>query len=583
MTAQRRDRPIRSQEEQHRLLFDANPCPMVNDVTDPRRTEQQLLATTQRLQALMQALPVGVIFSGDAHCEHLTGNPALLTQFEATTADTIPVAASASAAGATGPRVRFFHEGRELSASDLPMQRAAAEDRFIPPMELEIELPSGRRWFAEASGAPLHDAGRVIGGVAITVDITRRKQAEKDLTALAETLERRVAERTRSLEMLHDIATMANQSPDTEQAIQYCLQRVAMYHGWCFGHALLPAAAAPDELVPGYAWYAQDPERFRRFREATFGLRLRRGQGLSGRVLASGRLEWSTDLEHDLLPPRGGVARELGLGTAVACPVLLGRKVAAVLEFFSDQVLPPNGRMADAMLGAGLQLGRVLERAAFEEHLLTIAEDMQRGITQDLHDDVGQELTGLGLKAATLVDMLAPATTPAGKLAADIAAALERTHAKIRRLCRGMLPLELEAGLLASALEQLAAATSENARLKCTFTCPHPDPVFDSRVSTHLYRIAQEAVANAVRHSRARSIRLTLAQEDGETVLRIEDDGKGLARGRAQAGGMGLRTMRYRASLIGGKLETGPGVKGGTQVVCRVVVLPPPEHARRDT
>ena len=115
--------------------------------------------------------------------------------------------------------------------------------------------------------------------------------------------------------------------------------------------------------------------------------------------------------------------------------------------------------------------------------------------------------------------MLAPAKTPAGKLAADIAAAVDRTHDKVRGLCRGMLPIELEEGLLAGALEQLAAATSGSSRIGCKFACPHPDPVFDSRVSMHLYRIAQEAVANAVRHSGAHSIRITLDQENGETVL----------------------------------------------------------------
>ena len=164
----------------------------------------------------------------------------------------------------------------------------------------------------------------------------------------------------------------------------------------------------------------------------------------------------------------------------------------------------------------------------FEEHLLTISDEIQQGIAQDLHDDVGQELTGLGLKAVTLAEMLATAETPAGKLAADIVAAVDRTHDKVRRLSRGILPIELEEGLLAVALEQLADATSASSRIRCEFTCSHPDPVFDSRISMHLYRIAQEAVANALRHSGAHRIRIALAQENGETTLGIEDDGTGL-------------------------------------------------------
>jgi signal transduction histidine kinase len=91
-----------------------------------------------------------------------------------------------------------------------------------------------------------------------------------------------------------------------------------------------------------------------------------------------------------------------------------------------------------------------------------------------------------------------------------------------------------------------------------------------------LYRIAQEAVTNAVRHSGAHGISITLARKDGETALSIEDDGTGLSSEAMQADGMGLRTMRYRAELVGGKLEVGPGPSGGTRVVCRLAVPPPP-------
>ena len=193
--------------------------------------------------------------------------------------------------------------------------------------------------------------------------------------ALNETLDQRVAERTKALQMLHDIAVMVNQAQNAEQAMEYCLQRVAAYNGWSFGHVLLPAADKPDELVPAYVYYPEDPERFRRFREATLGIRFRRGQCLPGRVFASGKPEWTTDVRRDLIECRAVVAEELGIATAMAFPVLVGQKVAAVLEFFSDRVIQPDERMTDAMAGIGMQLGRVIERADFEEHLLTTAED----------------------------------------------------------------------------------------------------------------------------------------------------------------------------------------------------------------
>ena len=282
-------------------------------------------------------------------------------------------------------------------------------------------------------------------------------------------------------------------------------------------------------------------------------------------------------MRDDLIEHRALVAEDLGISTAIAFPVLLGEKIVAVLEFFCDRLIQPNGMIADVLAGVGLQLGRVVERARFEEHLLTIADEIRQDIAQDLHDNVGQELTGLGLMAATLAEMLPPAETPAGKLAAGVVATVKHAHDTVRGLSRGMLPLELEDGLLAVALEQLAVATSASSRIKCEVTGSQPDLVFDSRVSMHLYRIAQEAVANALRHSGAHSIRITLARENGEITLGIEDDGTGPPSEAVQAGGMGLRTMRYRAGLIGGKLEIGSSAGGGTQVVCRVATPPPPK------
>jgi PAS domain S-box-containing protein len=149
-------------------------------VTEKRRAEQELFETQQRLKALLEALPVGVNFSDDVTCQHISGNAAALAQFEAAPGDNI--SASAPDDNVPGRQAKFFREGHQISDSEMPVQRAVTEDRVIQPFELEIHLPSGRKWFAEASGAPIHDRqGNVIGGVAVTVDITDRKRAEDAL------------------------------------------------------------------------------------------------------------------------------------------------------------------------------------------------------------------------------------------------------------------------------------------------------------------------------------------------------------------------------------------------------------------
>jgi PAS domain S-box-containing protein len=160
---------------------------LVLDVTERKRAEREVFETQQRLKALMRSLPVGVSFSDDASCQRITGNPAALGQFEVTARDNL--SASASDDGAPGRQVQFFHEGHPIRAAELPLQRAVAKNREIPPMELEVHLPSGRRWFAEASGAPVRDQqGKVLAGVAVTVDITERKQAVEALRETSEKL-----------------------------------------------------------------------------------------------------------------------------------------------------------------------------------------------------------------------------------------------------------------------------------------------------------------------------------------------------------------------------------------------------------
>ena len=146
----------------------------------------------------MDALPVGVSFSDDLSCRNITGNPCLFAQFEISPHDNI--SASALDPAAPGRLVRFFQDGREIRDTELPLQGAVAENEVIASVELEVHLPSGRRWIAEASGAPiLDDKGKVVGGVAVTVDITESKQAQEALQRAHDELELRVSKRTAEL------------------------------------------------------------------------------------------------------------------------------------------------------------------------------------------------------------------------------------------------------------------------------------------------------------------------------------------------------------------------------------------------
>lgn len=146
------------------------------------RQREELAESRRRLQALMDAAPVGISVSHDATCQHITGNPALLRQFDASPEDNL--SSGAPTEDAAGRYFRFVAGGRELAPNELPLQRAVHEGRLVGPLEFEVQLPNGRIWHAEASGAPMRDEeGHIVGGVAITVDITRRKRLEEALRA----------------------------------------------------------------------------------------------------------------------------------------------------------------------------------------------------------------------------------------------------------------------------------------------------------------------------------------------------------------------------------------------------------------
>lgn len=134
----------------------------------------------------MDSAPVGICYSDDPSCERITGNRFFLEQFELQPGDNL--SASSADESAAGRRIHYFRDGKELESDGLPLQRAVKENREIPATEIEIVLPSGRRWYCQASGAPIRDeTGNVVGGVAVAVDITERKRNE---LALRESEER---------------------------------------------------------------------------------------------------------------------------------------------------------------------------------------------------------------------------------------------------------------------------------------------------------------------------------------------------------------------------------------------------------
>jgi signal transduction histidine kinase len=154
------------------------------------------------------------------------------------------------------------------------------------------------------------------------------------------------------------------------------------------------------------------------------------------------------------------------------------------------------------------------------------------------------------------------------KEAEAIAELIRQGTLQARMLARGLSPVDLEANGLMSALRELALSTAALFRIDCSFDCSQEVLVMDNAMAVQLYRIAQEAITNAVKHGHSSSVRLTLDRSGNRATLKIADNGVGFPAQTEKSSGMGLRIMQYRADMIGASLQITPRAERGTEVTC---------------
>lgn len=211
----------------------------------------------------------------------------------------------------------------------------------------------------------------------------------------------------------------------------------------------------------------------------------------------------------------------------------------------------------------------ISERKRLEKTVLEISEREQRRIGQDLHDGLGQHLTGIAFMTKVQEQKLAERRIPEAADAAKIVELVNDAIRKTRELSRGLLPVVSEAHGLMSALRLYATEIEDLFGIACQFQCDEAVLIHDAPMATHLYHIAQEAVNNAIKHGRARNISIQLSSGERQGMLIIRDDGVGIERPPAPHAGVGLHIMNYRAGMIGGNLEVLREQPRGTAVTCR--------------
>ena len=233
---------------------------------------------------------------------------------------------------------------------------------------------------------------------------------------------------------------------------------------------------------------------------------------------------------------------------------------------WSNTVLPGAGWGPAHVITTGID---ITERKEMESALLEISGREQRQIGQDLHDGLGQHLTGIAFMSKVLAQQLAESEAPQAPHAAKIVRLVNDAINKTRELAHGLVPVFSDAQGLMSALQQWSVEVEDLFHITCRFECPAPILVTDVGVATHLYHIAQEAVNNALKHGEPRTIVLSLARDGDIGSLTIADDGRGIPELAGSHPGLGLRIMSHRANMVGGSLDVGRGQPHGTVIRCR--------------
>jgi len=245
------------------------------------------------------------------------------------------------------------------------------------------------------------------------------------------------------------------------------------------------------------------------------------------------------------------------------------RKVVAALDDCEkryDALIKRTGVTNESRLASTVAVlkGEVEQRRRLEIELLTAVETERQRIGQDLHDDLCQRLGAIALLSGSLAKEVSVLDEKLGGKVGKIPSLVTETIGSCRNLARGLHPITLASAGLPAALAELAARVPVDLK----FHWPHSERIdFEPMLALHLYRIAEEAVTNAVKHAGAKCITIGLAILAGRPVLEIADDGKGIGQ-KLKTEGMGLRNMQYRANVIGGELTVEARKGGGTCVRC---------------
>ena len=469
------------------------------------------------------------------------------------------------------PRFRGRHVANRSNYMSAPRLREMGVD-----LDLYALRKDGSEFPADIMLSPVNtDEGRVV--IATVRDVTEHKRVEEALRKSHEELETRVRERTSELAYATQTAVAAFENRARQQSAVVELSRRAL-EGRDLTSVLDDAVSLVTKVL--------DVEFCKVLELTENALSLRAGVGWregsvgkaslpiglgshGGFTLLSSSPVVVEDLRTETRFKAPAFFFEHGIRSGVSVIIhgrgkpygILGAHTRRQRSFTGDDVHFLQS-VADALAAA-------IERRVLEEELLKASSREQQRIGQDLHDSLCQQLAGIEFQNSVLVQQLSKKPEAQAE-AARIGELIRNATKQARALARGLSPVEIEPNGLMAALNNLAINATNLFRVQCSFECPQPVLLENRTSATHLYRIAQEAIGNAVKHGQAKTVVIILKRVDGELILTVKDDGVGFSQDGRAIEGMGLRIMEYRADMIGAMLRI-DSLKGeGTTVACRL-------------
>jgi PAS domain S-box-containing protein len=444
---------------------------------------------------------------------------------------------------------KLFHvDGTPMRHDECPMARVLQGEELAPSeCEIIVENEDGSRRNVSVSPRVLkNERGEIVGAINCLYDITDRKRGEAALQQSQERF-RLLVEGARDYAMF---------LLDPESIITFWSAGAERVFGWTQEEAVGQSGAViftPEDRRKGEV-------------EKEINSALNDGRALDRRfhLRKDGSRLW-TDGVLMRLDDESGKLRGFA---KVARDATDQRRIEDELAHARDEMEQRVVERTRELLAMNNELERTMaQRQQLERELLEISEREKRRIGEDLHDMVCQELTATALFLKSTAQRIADDSAAAAKTLEESAQTVNRNVVIARELARGLQAVELTAAGLRNALRNLASSACENSGIKCHFKVARGVHVPDDTVALHLYRIAQEAVTNAVKHSGAKNILVTLDRNQTHTCISVQDDGKGFVV-KKRGKGLGLHMMRYRCNALGGELKITRRRTGGTDVTC---------------